>query len=101
MGQRICGDAFLLRINQLQCQPEHDENRLYNVVYEDVPVGLVGSSLLEEIMRPEEWMTLPGANIVRLGLVKAQEQAQQREWEESIASEQQFAADDLVGLPYR
>ena len=76
MSYRICGDAFVLRLNEQQCQPErlHDDEIYRPVVYEDAPRELVDSYLLGEIMTPTEWKVLPkGGNVVRLGFFRWQE----------------------------
>lgn len=73
MGSRICGDAYILRLNEPQCQPEiaTEENRFRSMSYEDVPSELTNDHLLREMMATTEWKVLPyGGNVVRLGLEK-------------------------------
>ena len=68
LGGRICGDAFILRLNERACQPEpaNEVEKLHNAVYEDVPRELIGSDLLTEIMTPTEWKVLFPRNVVKL-----------------------------------
>lgn len=89
MSYRLCGDAFLLRLNEQQCQPERlsDDETYRHVVYEDAPRELVDSHLLGEIMTPTAWKVLPkGGNVVRLGffrwLERRKEEQKRREKEE-------------------
>lgn len=88
MGSRICGDAFLFRINERRCRPEPENEylKLDYMVYEDVPRELVNCCLLGEIMRPMEWKVLPHSNVVRLGFVRAQ--MREREEKERKEKEQ-------------
>ena len=94
MGYRICGDAFLLKINKQRCKPENSrkETKFHHVIYEDVPVELTNSDLLREIMRPLEWKISPGTNyIVKLGFERAQiRQRKEKVWREKIQREREL-----------
>lgn len=73
MGNRIHGEAYILRLNEQECQPEiaTESNRLIYMVYEDVPSELMDNDLLKEMMMPNEWRVLPGGgNVVRLGFCR-------------------------------
>ena len=77
-GKRICGDVYLLRLNEIRCKPEalDGDVNLYNAVYEDVAEGLEKmekGSLLEEVLKPQQWNVLAPKNIVRLGLSRWRE----------------------------
>ncbi|CAD6583883.1 MAG: hypothetical protein ASARMPRED_001537 [Alectoria sarmentosa] len=95
MGNRICGDAFLFRIDERRCraEPENEYLKLEYMVYEDVPRELVDCCLLGEIMRPMEWKVLPPSNVVRLGFFRAQmrerEEMGRKENEQSQREEMQ------------
>lgn len=82
MPERICGDAFLLRINARYCSPEiaPEESKFQNMVYEDVPKELLGSPLLWEMTQVDYWKVLPlYGNVVRLGYFRMHQGAPTRE----------------------
>ena len=88
---RICGDAFILRINELKCKAENvpDHTKFHLAVYEDVPKELVDCNLLREILMPRAWKVLePHPTIVRLGFIRAQ--IKQKQEEQRIENEEKM-----------
>ena len=76
MPNRICGDVFLLRLNEQKCEPESaGKEKCRHVVYEDAPQELTTGPLLREIIMTSEWKSLPGSDsVVRLGFSRCQEE---------------------------
>ena len=70
--RRICGDVFVLKLDEARCEAEQDEDlKFQNAVYKDVPIRLankVNNYLLGEMLRPRDWKGFPPfSNIARLG----------------------------------
>lgn len=92
MGYRIHGEAYILRLNEQQCQPEiaTESNRFNYMVYEDVPSELTDDYLLGEMMTTREWKVLPnGGNVVRLGFDRMLQKQVKKLKDRDVKSENQ------------
>lgn len=76
MRHRICGDAFLLRIDEAKCQAEpppfSDRSRFHFTSYQDVPEAFLRSHLLSEILSLNWKVVRPRGDVVILGFVRLQ-----------------------------